>query len=130
LPKHNIIHSLLVMAQLILINHLFHNLSQFFLLLTITLQSLTPKGRRSFFSNKCLNLPFLAQEAQTNKNNNFKIAILTIRSCLRLLWEHVQKAPVGTADFDRLLCKKFELRNFEILHHLNAHHVRYMCTKS
>jgi hypothetical protein len=29
-----------------------------------------------------------------------------------------------------LLCKNFELRNFELLHHLNARHVKYMCTKS
>jgi hypothetical protein len=36
----------------------------------------------------------------------------------------------GTANFDRHLCKNFELSSFEILHHLNAHHVRYMCTKS
>jgi hypothetical protein len=38
--------------------------------------------------------------------------------------------PVGTTDFDRLLCKNFELCNFNLLHHLNAYHVRYMCTKS
>jgi hypothetical protein len=28
--------------------------------------------------------------------------------------------PAGTADFDRLLCKFFELHNFELLHHLKA----------
>jgi hypothetical protein len=31
--------------------------------------------------------------------------------------------------FDHLWCKIFELRNFEVLHHLNAHHVRYLCIK-
>jgi hypothetical protein len=36
----------------------------------------------------------------------------------------------GLAEFDRLWCKMFELRNFGVLHHLNAHHVRYFCTKS
>jgi hypothetical protein len=25
---------------------------------------------------------------------------------------------------------KFELRNFELLHHCHAHHVRYLCAKS
>jgi hypothetical protein len=33
--------------------------------------------------------------------------------------------PVGTAEFDRFQCKNFELCNFELLYHLNAHHVRY-----
>jgi hypothetical protein len=37
---------------------------------------------------------------------------------------------VGIADFDRLWCKNSELRNFELLHHRNVHHFRYMCTKS
>jgi hypothetical protein len=34
-------------------------------------------------------MPFLAQEAQTKKN--FFFAILSVRSCPRLLGEHVQK---------------------------------------
>jgi hypothetical protein len=50
---------------------------------------LTSKGRRSFFSKKCSKAPFLAQEANTKKNSFF--GILTVKSCLRLLGEHVQK---------------------------------------
>jgi hypothetical protein len=38
--------------------------------------------------------------------------------------------PAGTADFDRPWCKFFELCNFELLHHPNAHHVKYLCAKS
>jgi hypothetical protein len=38
--------------------------------------------------------------------------------------------PARTREFNRLWCKNFELCNFGILHHLNAHHVRYLCTKS
>jgi hypothetical protein len=53
------------------------------------LYQLTSKGRRSFFSKKISNLPFLAQEAQTKIK--IKIKILTLRSCPRLLGEHVQK---------------------------------------
>jgi hypothetical protein len=33
--------------------------------------SITPKGQRSFFSKKCSNLPFLAQEAKTKKIKSF-----------------------------------------------------------
>jgi hypothetical protein len=36
--------------------------------------------------------------------------------------------PARIVDFDHLLCKIFELWNFELLHHHSAHHVRYMCT--
>jgi hypothetical protein len=32
--------------------------------------------------------------------------------------------PIGTTEFDHLWCNIFELPNFEVLHHLNAHHVR------
>jgi hypothetical protein len=32
-----------------------------------TVLLLTPEGQRSFFSKKCSNRPFLAQEAQTKK---------------------------------------------------------------
>jgi hypothetical protein len=38
--------------------------------------------------------------------------------------------PAGKAEFDRLLYKKLELSKFELLHHLNAHHVKYLYTKS
>jgi hypothetical protein len=38
--------------------------------------------------------------------------------------------PADSVEFDSLWCNFFELRNFELLHHLNAHHVRYLCTKS
>jgi hypothetical protein len=31
--------------------------------------------------------------------------------------------PAGIAKFDPLWCKISELRNFELLHHFNAHHV-------
>jgi hypothetical protein len=31
----------------------------------------------------------------------------------------------GTTEFDRPLCKNFELHNFGILHHVNAHHVEH-----
>jgi hypothetical protein len=34
---------------------------------TPTSRILTPKGQRSFFSKICLNLPFLAQEAELKK---------------------------------------------------------------
>jgi hypothetical protein len=51
----------------------------------------TPKGRRSFFSKKCSNVPFQAQEAQTKKKSFF--GILTVKSCPRLLREHVQQVP-------------------------------------
>jgi hypothetical protein len=34
--------------------------------------------------------------------------------------------PTRTADFDCLWCKFFELCNFELLHHLNTHHVRLL----
>jgi hypothetical protein len=50
---------------------------------------LTPKGRRSFFSKKCSNLPFLAQEAKMKQKYFF--GILTVGSCLRLLGEYVEK---------------------------------------
>jgi hypothetical protein len=74
-----------------------------------------------------------------------------VGSCPRLLGEHAQKVDrtdceiitfevekkvflclclAGTADFDRPWCKIFELCNFELLHHRNAHHVRYLCAKS
>jgi hypothetical protein len=48
---------------------------------TITILKLTPIGRRSFFSKKCSNLSFLAQEAQMKKkkfkkNCNFNCNIL------------------------------------------------------
>jgi hypothetical protein len=36
----------------------------------------------------------------------------------------------GIADFDRHLGKFVELCDFELLHHLNAHHVRHLCAKS
>jgi hypothetical protein len=36
----------------------------------------------------------------------------------------------GQQTFDRPWCKVFELYNFELLHHRNAHHVRYLCAKS
>jgi hypothetical protein len=36
----------------------------------------------------------------------------------------------GATEFDHLWCKIFELHNFELLHHFNVHHVRYLCTKS
>jgi hypothetical protein len=35
----------------------------------------------------------------------------------------------GQQSFDHLLYKIFELCNFEVWHHLNAHHVKYLCTK-
>jgi hypothetical protein len=31
--------------------------------------------------------------------------------------------PARITNFDRLLCKKFELCNYELLHHLNAHYL-------
>jgi hypothetical protein len=34
------------------------------------------------------------------------------------------------AEFDRLRCKVFEVRKFELLHDCNALHIRYLCTKS
>jgi hypothetical protein len=114
---------------------------------------LIPKGRRSIFSKNCSYLPFLAKEVQAILFLFF--AILTVRSCPRLLEEHVVKVskswphglwdydiwsgkksffslcPIKTTEFDLHLWNLFELRNFEILHHLNAHHhVRYMSTKS
>jgi hypothetical protein len=42
----------------------------------------------------------------------------------------VPLCPTGAVEFDHLWCKNFELHNFELLHHFNAHHVRYLCTKS
>jgi hypothetical protein len=38
--------------------------------------------------------------------------------------------PAGTTEFDRLWSKILEIRNFELWHRLNAHHVRYLCIKS
>ena len=38
--------------------------------------------------------------------------------------------PTRTIDFDCLWCKIYELCNFELVHHCNAHHVRYLYTKS
>jgi hypothetical protein len=52
---------------------------------------LTPKERRSFFSKKYSNLPFLAQKAKMKKNKKSFFGILTIGSCPRLLGEHVRK---------------------------------------
>jgi hypothetical protein len=52
-------------------------------------QFLSPKRQRPFSSKNTSNLPFLAQEAQTR--NKIKFALLTVRSCLRLLGKHVQK---------------------------------------
>jgi hypothetical protein len=63
------------------------------------IHGLTPKGQSSFFSK----LPFQAQEAQTFFLNFF--AFLTVRSCLGLLGEHVQKvlqklnAQIGKKSF-------------------------------
>jgi hypothetical protein len=50
---------------------------------------LTPKGPRLFFSKNTLDLPYQAQEAQMNFLKFF--ALSTMRSCPRLLGEHVQK---------------------------------------
>jgi hypothetical protein len=36
----------------------------------------------------------------------------------------------GTAGCECPWCKIFELCNFELLHHNNAHHIRYLCAKS
>jgi hypothetical protein len=102
---------------------------------------LTYKGLRPIFSKNTPKLPFLAQEGQMKKKRLF--ALSTIRSCPRLLGEHVQKVceiitfeverilffpscPASPAKFDRLWCKNFELRKLGVLHHLNAHHVRYL----
>jgi hypothetical protein len=52
---------------------------------------LTPKGRRSIFSKKSSNLPFLAQEAQIKNKIKSFFGILTVRSCPRLLGEHGEK---------------------------------------
>jgi hypothetical protein len=50
---------------------------------------LTPKEQRSFFSKKCSNLPFLAQEEKMKKISF--LGILIVGSCPRLLGEYVQK---------------------------------------
>jgi hypothetical protein len=39
-------------------------------------------------------------------------------------------ARLGQQTFDRPWCKNFQLCNFEVLHHHNAHHVWYLCAKS
>jgi hypothetical protein len=36
----------------------------------------------------------------------------------------------GQQTFDCSWCKKFQPCDFEVLHHHNAHHVRYLCAKS
>jgi hypothetical protein len=113
---------------------------------------LTPKGLRPFFPKNTPNRPFLAQEALTIFLYFFCGFI--VKYCPRLLQEHVQKVsqkltvwivrllrlkwkekffslcPIETAHFDRPWCKKFQLCNFEVLHHHNVHHVRYFCAKS
>jgi hypothetical protein len=48
------------------------------------------KTKVIFFKKTGSNLPFLAQEAQMKKKM-FVFAILIVRSCPRLLGEHVQK---------------------------------------
>jgi hypothetical protein len=79
---------------------------------------------------------------------NYFYGILTICSCPRLLGEHVEKVskkltaqivrllhlkwnekyfllvPGRDSNFDRPWYKFFELCNFELLLHRNAHHVR------
>jgi hypothetical protein len=68
------------------------HLNKFYFILNIKntqIHGLTPKGQRPFSSKKHLKLPFLAQEAQMKKNYFF--SFLTIRSCPRLLGEHVQR---------------------------------------
>jgi hypothetical protein len=72
---------------------------------------LTPKGQKSFFSKKCSNLPFLAQEAKTKTKSFFRILI--VGSCLRLLEEHVQKLSKNlTAQIVRLKHLKWEKIKF------------------
>jgi hypothetical protein len=73
----------------------------------IQIHGLTPKGQSSFFSKNTSKVPFLAQEAQTKKNYFF--AFLTVRSCPRLLKEHVKKvlqklaARIGKEEFFSLV---------------------------
>jgi hypothetical protein len=74
------------------------------------IHSLTPKGQRPFLSKNTSKLPFLTQEAQTEILIFF--AFLTIRSCPRLLGEHVQiflqklTSRIGKEKFFSLLTNK------------------------
>ena len=114
---------------------------------------LIPKGLSPFFSKNTPNLPFLAQEVQMNFfllfcTFNHRILLQTTRrtcaksfakvdhmDCEIIMSEVERKVffflySAGTTNFDYRLCKIFELCNFEFLHHLNAHYIRYLCTKS
>jgi hypothetical protein len=114
--------------------------------------NLTPKGLRPFFSKNTPNLPFLAQEAQMNFFKLFALSTVGFtldykenmckkfqKSWLHRLWDYniwsgkksfFPLYSVGIADFDCLWCKLFELCNCDLLYHCNAHHVRYLYTKS
>jgi hypothetical protein len=104
------------------------------------------------FSKNAPNLPFLAQKAQMNLFFIFALSTVDLAldykeemykkfcdiwptDCEIIMFEVERKSffplcPVGTIDYDHPWCKKFQLCNFEVLHHHNAHHVRYLCAKS
>jgi hypothetical protein len=98
---------------------------------------------KAFFLKKHLKSA-ISSVRSPKKNKKFKLSLLTIRSCPRLLGKHVQKfqksqphrlwdyniwsrkisffplCPAGTAEFDHLWCKYLELHNFEVLYHFNV----------
>jgi hypothetical protein len=50
--------------------------------------------------------------------------------CLKWKEKFFLLVPGRDNKFDCPCCKIIQLWNFEVLHHRNAHHVRYLCAKS